>query len=127
MKIRGIGEHRQVRFFGGDRASQLAKLPPDPGNMRDHLDQPDDGNGSRIDDRPDAGGLHSRSGAAEKFERPDASAHRLHHTRSIKVARSFPGRDQDAHLNSSLPEKGLAERQSARRRLRQNWLNFRMD
>ena len=51
----------------------------------------------RIDHRSNARALHPRSRASEKLRVRMPGPQRLHHARSIQIARSFPGRNQNAH------------------------------
>ena len=97
MKIRGIGEDGEFRALHRDRANELAELAPDPGDVADDFHQADHGDGSHIDDRPNADSLHAGSGAPKELGLGMPGAQGFDNPRRIQVARSLPSRDQDPH------------------------------
>ena len=98
MKIGGVGQNSHIGLFDRRGTRQLAKLAPNPGNVRDHLNQAGHGDRPRIDNGTNAGRLHPGSGATKEFGVRMPRAQGLDYARGVQVARSFPGGDEDAHL-----------------------------
>ena len=63
--------------------------------MTHYLEKTDDGQAGRIDLRADPGGAQSRPGATEEFGLGIKTAQFGHQERSVQIARSFAGGDQD--------------------------------
>ncbi len=72
-----IGEHGNVWALRHDGASELAEFAPNTAEMGQHLDQADHGKRSGIDNDPDAGSLHPRTGASKKYSIRPAEAKSL--------------------------------------------------
>ena len=94
MEIRGIRENRHSGFSLGRGMDQLPEAPPDAGQMRNHFDDPDDGQVLGPHDGFDAGFAKVGSGATEKCGVGPAAAEFGDELGGIVIARSFSGGDQ---------------------------------